>query len=111
MTVLMPKGSFSLIIQGRMNSMTYFIYSQSNLSDFFLIFESTKSQINFNSPVTSTDGYRDKVPCQIHNLFYYWNRQRCFRHTDPYNQWRLPEEPDDCSRADIAKTYRLGDGF
>jgi len=106
----MPKGSFSLIIQGRMNSMKYFIYGQSNLSDFFHSFDSTKFQITYDFLVTFTDGYNDKVPYQINNLFYYWHRQSCSRHTDPYNPWRLPEEPDDCSRADIARTYRLGEG-
>jgi hypothetical protein len=29
---------------------------------------------------------------------------------DPYT-WKRPEEPDDCSRADIRKAYRLGGGF
>ena len=31
-------------------------------------------------------------------------------YSDPYT-WRRPEEPDDCSRADIKKAYRLGGGF
>jgi hypothetical protein len=29
---------------------------------------------------------------------------------DPYT-WKRLEEPDDCSRADIRKAYRLGGGF
>ena len=29
---------------------------------------------------------------------------------DPYT-WKRPEEPDDCSRADIRKAYRLGRSF
>ena len=91
--------------------MKYSAYKQSGISDFYHNLDSTKFQITYNSLVTSTDGYRDKVLSQINNLFYYWNRQRCFRHTDPYNPWRLPEEPENCSRADIARAYRLGSGF
>ena len=30
--------------------------------------------------------------------------------SDPYT-WRRPEEPDDCSRADIKKACRLGRAF
>jgi hypothetical protein len=29
---------------------------------------------------------------------------------DPYT-WKRPEEPEDCSRADIKKAYRLGRAF
>ena len=90
--------------------MKYPIYKQSNFSDFFHSFDSTKSQITYDFLVTFTDGYNDKVHYQINNLFY-WHRQGCSRHIDPYNPWRLPEEPDNCSRADIARTYRLGEGF
>jgi hypothetical protein len=91
--------------------MIYSISRQTNISYFFHSFDNTKSQITFESLVTSTDGYKDKVPCQNNNFFYYWHRQGCSRRTDPYNPWRIPEEPDDCSKADIARTYRLGEGF
>jgi len=111
MTILMAKGSVVLSYSGRINPMNYFTYKQSRMSDFFHHFDSTKSKITYDSLVTSTNGYRYKVLSQINNLFYYWNRQRCFRHTDPYNPWRLPEKPENCSRADIARAYRLGSGF
>jgi hypothetical protein len=91
--------------------MKYSICRQSKISDFFNSFDNTKSQITFDSLVTATDGYQNKVLCQLNNFFYYWHRQNCSRSTNLDNLWRLPEEPNDCSRADIARTYRLGDGF
>ncbi len=91
--------------------MKYSAYKQNDISVFYHNFDSTKFQITYNSLVTSTDGHRDKVLSQINNLFYYWHRQSCSIHTDTYNPWRIPEEPDDCSRADIVRTYRLGEGF
>ena len=40
---------------------------------------------------------------------------RCRRgyspHSDPFNVWRRQIEPTDCSRKDIAFSYRLGGGF
>jgi hypothetical protein len=56
--------------------MKYSAYKQSGISDFYHNFDSTKFQITYNSLVTSTDGYRDKVLSQINNLFYYWHRHR-----------------------------------
>ncbi len=94
-----------------MNSMTYSISRQTNISNFFHSYDNTKSQITFESLVTSTDGYKCKVPCQNNNFCYSCQRQDCSRRTDPYDLWWIPEEPDDCSRADIARTYRLGEGF
>ena len=91
--------------------MKYPIYRQNNISDFDHSFDSTKSQITYDSLVTSIDGYSGKVPCQINNYFYYRHRQGYSKRKDPYNAWQIPEEPDDCSRADIARTYRLGAGF
>ncbi len=91
--------------------MRYSKYNQSNISDFFNNFDSAKSQINYDFLVTSTDGYKDKVPCQINNFSYYRYRQGYSRRTAPYNARQLPEEPDNCSRADIARAYHLGDGF
>lgn len=91
--------------------MKYFIYRQSSISDFYHSFDNTRSQITFDSLVTSTDGYKGTVPCQNNNFFYSRHRHGCSKRTDPCNPWRLPEEPGDCSRADIARTYRLGDGF
>ncbi len=91
--------------------MKYPIYRQSNISDFYHVFDSTRSRITHYSLATSTDGYKDNVPCQINNPFYSWHRQNCSRRTDPYNPWWIPEEPDDCSRDDIARTYRFGKGF
>jgi hypothetical protein len=101
----------SLIIQGRINSMTYSIPRQTNIRDFFHSFDSTNSQITYDSLVTFTDEYKDKVTYQNNTFFYSRHRQGCSKRTDPCNPWRLPEEPDDCSRADIARTYRLGAGF
>jgi len=88
-----------------------FSIRQSNISDFYHSFDNTKSQITYDSLVTSTDGYKHKIPFQINNFFNYRHRQGYSRRTDPYNPWRLPEEPVDCSRTDIARTYRLGEGF
>lgn len=31
--------------------------------------------------------------------------------SDPHNEWRRQIEPTDCSRKDIAFSYRLGGGF
>jgi hypothetical protein len=91
--------------------MKYSIRRQSNINDFFNNFYSTEFQITYDFLVTFTDGYKDKVHYQINNFSYYRHRQGYSSRKDPYNSWRLPEEPDDCSRADIARTYRLGDGF
>jgi hypothetical protein len=87
------------------------IYRQSNISDFYHSFDRTKSQITFDFLVTSTDGYKNKLPCQNNNFFYSRHRQNYSKPTNPYNAWRIPEDPDNCSRADIARAYRLGDGF
>jgi hypothetical protein len=91
--------------------MKYPTYRQTNISDFFHSFDTTKSQITFDSLVTSTDGYMVMIPCQINHFFYYRHRQGHSRQTDPYNAWWIPEDPDGCSRADIARTYCLGAGF
>jgi len=91
--------------------MKYFTYKQSSIRDFFHSFDSTKSQITYDSLVTSIYGYNGKVPCQINNFFYSRHRQDYSRRTDHYDTWRIPEDPDNCSRADIARAYRLGDGF
>lgn len=109
--VLMPMGSVVFLYSRSMNPMNYFTYKQSSISDFFHHFDSTRSQITFDSLVTSTDEYKDSLPCQNNNSFYSRHRQSYSRRTDPYEAWRIPEEPDDCSRADIARTYCLGAGF
>lgn len=28
-----------------------------------------------------------------------------------FNEWHRPEEPDDCSRGDIARAYRVRSGY
>lgn len=91
--------------------MRYSKYNQSNISDFFYNFDSIKFQINCDFLAISTDGYTDKVPCQINNLSQYRCVQGYSRRTNTYNAWQLPEEPNNCSRADIVRIYRLGDGF
>jgi hypothetical protein len=91
--------------------MKYPVYRQSKIIDFFYNFDSTKSQITYDSLVTFTDEYKDQVPCQNNNFYYYRHRYGYSSRNDPYNPWRLLEVPDDCSRANIARTYRLGDGF
>ncbi len=91
--------------------MKYLICRQTNISDFFQSFNTTQSQITFDSLVTATDGYQNKVPYRINNFCYYRHRQGYSSRKNPYNAWRLPEEPDNCSRADIARAYRLGAGF
>ncbi len=91
--------------------MKYIISKQTNISDFFHSFDSTNSQITYDSLLTSTDGYKDRGPCKNNTFFYSRHRQGCSRRTGPCNPWRLPEDPDDCSRADIARTYHLGEGF
>ena len=111
MMVLTPKGSVVLSYLGRLNPMKYFTYKQSTITDFYHSFDSTRSQITFDSLVTSTDGYKDSLPCQNNNSFHHRHKQNYSRRTYPYEVWRIPEEPDDCSRADIARTYRLGAGF
>jgi hypothetical protein len=94
-----------------MNSMKYPIHRQSNISDFFRSFDNTKSQITYDALVTSTDRYKDKLSYQTNNFYYYRHRQGYSSRKDPYNSWRLPEEPDNCSITDVARTYRLGKGF
>ena len=91
--------------------MKCFRYIQSGLNYFFHSFDSTKSQIAYISFVTSTDGYNGNGPCQMNTYSNYWRTKGYFRLTDPYNTWQLPEEPNNCSRADVAKAYCLGDGF
>lgn len=91
--------------------MKYSKYNQSNISNFFHNFDSAKSQINYDFLAISTDEYKNKVPCQINNFSYYRHKQGYPRQTDPYIAWQLPEEPNNCSRADIGRAYRLGDGF
>jgi hypothetical protein len=91
--------------------MKYTLYRQTHIGDFLHSFDSTKSQITYDFLVTFTDEYKDKVPYQTDNFFYYRHRMGYSKRTAPYNAWRLPEEPENCSRADIARTYRLGDGF
>jgi len=107
----MPKGSGVYHNPREIDPMKYFTYKQSSISDFFHSFDNTKSQITYDSLVTSTDGCKYKVPCQINNFFYSRYRQSYSRRTDPYNSWWIPEDPENCSRADIARTYRLGDSF
>ncbi len=91
--------------------MKYSVYRQSNISDFDHSFDSTKSHSTYDSLVTFTVGYKGNVPCQINIFFHYRHRQGHSIRTDPYDAWRIPEDPDNCSRADIARAYRLGDGF
>jgi hypothetical protein len=91
--------------------MTYFAYKQSSISDFFHSFDSTKSQITYDPLVTFTDGCKNKVLCQNNNFFYYRHRQNYSKPTNPYNAWRIPQEPNNCSRACIAGAYRLREGF
>lgn len=93
--------------------MKYFTCRQNTITDFYHSFDSTRSQITYNSLVTFTDESKTKPKClyQINNSFYYRHRPGCSRLIDSYNPWRIPEEPDDCSREDISRTYRLGEGF
>ncbi len=91
--------------------MTYFKYIQNIINYFFHSFDSTKSQIACTSFVTSIYVYSGNVPCQINTFFNYWHRKGYSRRSDPYDVWRISEEPNDCSRADIVKSYLLGDDF
>ena len=83
----MPKGSGVYHNPREIDPMKYFTYKQSSISDFFHSFDNTKSQITYDSLVTSTDGCKYKVPCQINNFFYSRYRQSYSRRTDPYNSW------------------------
>jgi hypothetical protein len=47
--------------------MKYPVYRQSNIIDFFYNFDSTKSQITYDSLVTFTDEYKDKDKSALSN--------------------------------------------
>jgi hypothetical protein len=74
------------------------IFYNFNISDSF---ENSPESLN-----TSTQG-----PNFTRNPFYSCSCKRGYSpFSDPYI-WRRPEEPEDCSRADIKKACRLGRAF
>jgi len=58
--------------------MKYFAYKQSSISDFYHIFDTPKSQITYDSLVTSTDEYKNKLLCQ-NNIFFILGSDRIIR--------------------------------
>ena len=79
--------------------------TQTNLETFFN-FDSYSFETTPKSLTTSTQGtdftFKPAYSCSCKKGY-----SPLF---DPYT-WKRPEEPDDCSRADIRKAYRLGGGF
>lgn len=65
--------------------------------------------VNFNCTSEETDFSNDCTQSTKNPTFFYKHRRGIS--TDIFNPWRRLEEPVNYSRADIARSYRLGGGF
>ncbi|MDD2284673.1 MAG: hypothetical protein PHQ11_04655 [Paludibacter sp.] len=82
----------SIKTRNQLPIVSFFDFDYSNIVNTHYRNDATETESNFN-PAFSSSCKTGYSPC-----------------SDPYT-WRRPEEPEDCSRGEIKRAYRLGEGF